>query len=200
MSQLNKHHQEGLLKAKERDFQSAVELYNLAIEIQPDNADVYSDRGVAYYHLKKLNLSLMDMDKALELDSTNPYRYASRAYIKDACGDTEGAIADYKRTIELDPEDAIAFNNLGLLEEKLGRQNAAKVNFKKADELADKLGLNIGQFQETQTSTESTGNSTTQDTAPQNVESSNILKESAKVFTDKNTFREFVRFVKNGFK
>ena len=35
--------------------------------------------------------------------------------------DTKGAIADYNKAIELDPEDEISLNNLGLLQEKVGR-------------------------------------------------------------------------------
>jgi tetratricopeptide (TPR) repeat protein len=47
-----------------------------------------------------------------------------------------GAIADYEKAIELDPEDAIAYNNLGIVEEKLGRKEKAQQNFNKADALA----------------------------------------------------------------
>ena len=47
-----------------------------------------------------------------------------------------GAIEDYEKAIELDPEDAVAFNNLGLVEEKLGRKEKAKDYFEKADSLS----------------------------------------------------------------
>jgi tetratricopeptide (TPR) repeat protein len=42
----------------------------------------------------------------------------------------------YEKAIELDPEDAVAYNNLGLVEEKLGRMEKAKDNFEKADSLS----------------------------------------------------------------
>lgn len=199
METLNKHYIEGQEKAKQRNYAAAVDKYNLAIELQPQNADIYSDRAVAYFHLKKLNLSLMDMNKAQKLDPKNAYRYSSRAYIKDACGDIEGAIADYRKTIEIDPDDAIAFNNLGLLEEKQGRQTVAKNHFKKADELADKLGLNFGELSQPTTQTETEDKATKIEPAAEE-EKSNLMRESVKVFTDKATFREFIRFVKNGFK
>ncbi|MCE2777491.1 MAG: tetratricopeptide repeat protein [Algoriphagus sp.] len=47
-----------------------------------------------------------------------------------------GAIADYEKAIELDPEDAVAYNNLGLVEEKMGRKEKAQQNFTKADALS----------------------------------------------------------------
>ena len=43
---------------------------------------------------------------------------------------------DYEKAIELDPEDAVAFNNLGLVEEKMGRMEKAKDYFEKADSLS----------------------------------------------------------------
>ena len=47
------------------------------------------------------------MDYALGLEPNNPYRYSSRAYIKDWIGDIKGAIADYEVAVKLDPEDSI---------------------------------------------------------------------------------------------
>ena len=76
------------------------------------------------------------MDYALGLEPNNPYRYSSRAYIKDWIGDIKGAIADYEVAVKLDPEDSIAYNNLGLLQEKLGYVDKAKSNYKRADQIA----------------------------------------------------------------
>ena len=55
--------------------------------------------------------------------------------MKDRIKDYHGAIADYEQAIALDPEDAIAYNNKGLVEEKLGRMEKAKASFKRADAL-----------------------------------------------------------------
>jgi DNA-binding SARP family transcriptional activator len=55
--------------------------------------------------------------------------------MKQACGDLRGAVEDYKRTVELDPEDAVTWNNLGLLEEQLGYQEQAKERYRVSDEL-----------------------------------------------------------------
>ena len=52
-----------------------------------------------------------------------------------ALGDTHGAIADYQHALELDPDDAVTWNNLGLLEEQLGYQEQAKERYRVSDEL-----------------------------------------------------------------
>ena len=92
---------------------SITDLTTILIRL-PDEPTLLSERGVSYYHNKQIERSLKDMDKAVEFDPNNSYRYASRAYIK-AKIDVDGAIEDYKKAVELDPEDAIALNNLGLL-------------------------------------------------------------------------------------
>ena len=54
--------------------------------------------------------------------------------MKQACGDLRGAIEDYKRTVELDPEDAVTWNNLGLLEEQR-LPGASQERYRVSDEL-----------------------------------------------------------------
>ena len=48
---------------------------------------------------------------------------------------SHGAIEDYKKALELDPEDAVTWNNLGLLEEQLGYQEQARERYRVSDEL-----------------------------------------------------------------
>lgn len=173
------------------NFKEAVYWYTHAIAISP-SADIYSERAVAYFHNGQLKESLEDMDRSQALEPHNAYRYASRAYIKDAMGNIEGAIADYEKAIELDPEDAIAHNNLGLLIEKLGHHQKAKAFFDFADAIAK----------------QEQGDKNAMATRPTNIQSeldkerrkTSLGKEMAKVFTDKKQFKDFLKFVSNGFK
>ena len=131
-----------LSSVKKRDYRGAIKYLNQLIELNPKNADAYSERGVSKFHLKDLDGALADMNKSLELDPQNAYRYASRAYILEQRGDTLGAIEDYKKSIELDPENAVSHNNLGLLEDKLGYLEQSKKRLK----LADEISRNEGEF------------------------------------------------------
>lgn len=192
----NEYFNTGKEKYNNRDFEGAVLDFTYAIEAEPDVADYYYERGLSSFHLNKKSLALMDLNEAQKLQPNYPFRYSSRAYIKDSCGDTIGAIEDYKRAIELDPEDAVSYNNLGLLQEKLGYEEASKKNFSRADSLAEKSDfLNLISMED----------SKKQESEPTNQEADTPNKPGVfstifKVFTDKKTFREFVTFVKNGFK
>lgn len=116
------------------DYKSSIIDFTAVLKKLPEEATIYSERGVSYFHNKQIDLSLKDMDKAVELEPINAYRYSSRAFIR-AYMDVDGAIADYKKAIELDPKDEIAYNNLGLLEENAGRFKDAQENYKKSNEL-----------------------------------------------------------------
>jgi len=176
-------------KNSQEDYLGAFQLYSKAIDVLPNDANLFSARGIVLFHLDKKEDSLKDMNKAVELEPNYSYRYSSRAYIKASLRMTEYAIADYKKCTELDPQDAIAWNNMGLLEDQLGWNKKAEKTFQKADSL-DKVLKDNGITAEKNI-----------DATPVKLEKpitkSRIIKD---VFTKKETFKEFVHFVKSGFK
>ena len=93
------------------------------------------DRAVCHFHCGDKGVALDWLNRAADLQPDYSYRYSSRGWMKQALGDTHGAIADYKHALELDPDDAVTWNNLGLLEEQLGYQEQAKERYRVSDEL-----------------------------------------------------------------
>lgn len=197
------------LKAlKEYNYEVAVQLFDKAIELSPNDAKLYSERGVTHFHLKHNLKALADMDKAVELEPNNSYRYSSRAFIKGAYRMTEEAIADYQKCIDLDPEDAIAYNNMGLLQEQQGWKKQANDNFDKADTLEGVLKdrkINLPE-PEAEVNDEYLNKMITEpaklikkaEESEKNSKSKITLAKS--VFTNKSVFKEFIAFIKNGFK
>ncbi len=175
-------------------FEKALYWYTMAITLDENDADLFSERGVTHYHLGNLKAALSDMDRARDLEPNNPYRYSSRAYIRDAMGDLEGAVKDYQQTIFLDSEDAIAHNNLGLLEEKLGRHSAAKALFNLADQLADGGEKNTKPLETVQKPVN------IQKLVNQSRQAKSIWREARNVFTTRAAFADFITFVRKGFK
>lgn len=117
------------------DHIKSLQLLEQCLEIAPEDVDIIAERGVGKFHLNDKRGALQDMDLCVELEPENPYRYSCRAYIKGNLNDNEGAYEDYQKAIELDPEDVIALNNLGLIEEKLGKIEASKNRFKGVDDI-----------------------------------------------------------------
>ncbi len=182
-------------------YKLALQHFDKAIKKQSDVADFHSERGVALFHLNRKEDALAALNKALMLEPDNPYRYSSRAFIKDSMGDTEGAIQDYLKCIKIDPEDAIAFNNLGMLEEKMGRKTSAKKRFKRADELISLMDPESGQIKFAPDETEKPRNIQKEinEEKKQDIEKG-ITGIMLDVFRNKNTRKEFLEFVKSGMK
>ena len=61
--------------------------------------------------------------------------YSNRGQAYSDKGETDKALTDLKKAIELDPKYADAYNNLGVLYVKTGDNEKAIVNFKKALEI-----------------------------------------------------------------
>jgi tetratricopeptide (TPR) repeat protein len=185
-------------KYKQRDFEGAVLAFTLALESDPGNPEILYQRGMAYFHLGKKSLALMDMDMAVEMQPNYSFRYASRAFMRDAFGDVMGAISDYQKAISLDPEDAIAHNNLGILEEKMGRHQISQVHFQRADILVGRDSSQLPNSHSSQGTTINYSVETTSPIAKEEAESTGFWTTFFRVFTDKNVFLEWWDFLKSG--
>ena len=148
------------------------------------------------------------MNLAVKYDPEYAFRYQSRGYLKARMQDYEGAVADYEKAVELNPEDGIAYNNLALAQEQLGYAKQSKRNFEKSDKI---MGIkprkieNADEALKKETTDEKETNPTPAKVDEVSTNSEENLskekKELAKaVFTDKNAFKDFIQFIKNGFK
>ena len=197
----NKTHEQAHEALKVGEIETAIKLYSRALLDNPDNCDILSDRGVAFLHLNDKEKCFLDLDRAIELQADYSFRYACRAFAKNNFGDINGAVEDYEKAVELDPEDAVAQNNLGLLLEQQGYKTAAEERFQRADALSkieDGL-LNVMDDLEQNNDPQKPDISAeaNKQEAKQNEKAS---KEFKKVLTSKSQFKEFIAFIKNGFK
>ncbi len=204
---INSHHKKAQELLDKQQVEAALKQFNKALEASPDHPDILSHRGVAYLHLNQKKRCLDDLRLSLKLEPDNAYRYASLAYAQDFFGDLDGAIVLYEKAVEIDPDDAVAHNNLGLLMEKRGYQQKAQRNFEKADKLSrienemlDKLDEMEGKTSETSSETSTPPNG--EKLQPQKLEPDEIpsRKDVVKgIVTKKTVFNEFIQFIKNGF-
>ncbi|MBL4862590.1 MAG: tetratricopeptide repeat protein [Crocinitomicaceae bacterium] len=209
----NKIHEKAHEALKAGNVDEAIWCYTLALEENPNDCDILSDRGVAFLHLNDEQKCFEDLNLSLKLQPDYAYRYASRAYAKKHFGDLDGAIKDYEKAVELDPDDAVAQNNLGLLLEQKGYANEAKNRFARADKLSkleDELYQVIDDLEtgddrapaepEKPKTVEKNEARPEIDPAEQQEKRTTKLGEFLKLFTSKRQFKEFINFIKNGFK
>lgn len=97
--------------------------YTKAIEIDPDYAPFYFDRGNSKTHLEMFKEAVEDYSRAIALESTMGEAYYGRGIAKATSGDEKGGMEDFHRAQELTPAysfyycaNAMSGNQVGALE------------------------------------------------------------------------------------
>jgi tetratricopeptide (TPR) repeat protein len=71
------------------------------IEINPNLAFGYANRGFFKIIDGKEREALPDLERAIKFDPKMSYGYANRGIVRETLGDKQGAISDYKQAIKL---------------------------------------------------------------------------------------------------
>ena len=197
---INKAFENGEEKYKERDFEGAIIDFTLALEKDAGNPEILYQRAMCYFHLKKKSLALIDADSAIEMQPNYSFRYSCRAFMRDSFGDVIGAIEDYKKAVSLDPEDAVSYNNLGILEDKMGRRSISQGYYNEADKL---MGVSSNSDMKKMMDSDNTINYDRTEKEEPNIpvhEPVSFWEIVIQAVTTKEGFREFIQFIKDGFK
>ncbi|MBE9007787.1 tetratricopeptide repeat protein [Fortiea sp. LEGE XX443] len=125
----------GLEKAKQKDYARAIADFSQVVQIAPDFAEVYLQRGLAYYDLGQILQAVSDYTETLKIDSQFVEAYYSRALARVALKNLAGALEDVERAIYLRGNYAAAYSLRGMVRRKQGFIHDAIASFKKAAEL-----------------------------------------------------------------
>lgn len=129
------------------DFKGAVEEWTRLIELEPNLAGAYHNRGNAKDDLKDYDGAIADLTKALGLKATegsvNADRdransHNSRAVAWLHKGNVAAALADYSKAIELNPANPEALANRASLRQRNGDLQGAIADFSQAIEMRPK--------------------------------------------------------------
>ena len=129
------HFYSGYQKGIYKDYYGAISDYTKAIELNPDYAMAFYNRGVIKNELKDYERSIQDYNSAIELNPNYSMAYYNRGLIKDNLGNQSGALADYTKAIEIYPEDPIAFYNRGIIYKNKERYYKAIADYTDAIQL-----------------------------------------------------------------
>ncbi|TAD79060.1 MAG: tetratricopeptide repeat protein [Oscillatoriales cyanobacterium] len=115
--------------------EEAVEIYQRAIELDPNFVYTHNGLGAAYRDLKRYEEAIAAYQRAIELDPNFVYAHNGLGNAYYDLKRYEEAIAACQQAIELDPNEAIYHNNLGLAYRDLKRYEEAIAAYQRAIEL-----------------------------------------------------------------
>ena len=94
----------GYLNSEEDNWKEAIDAYNEAIQLNPDMAEAYNNRGVARNDLGEYEAALVDLNEAIQLKPDQAEAYNNRGVTKKALGRLDEAREDYQKALALAQE------------------------------------------------------------------------------------------------
>lgn len=122
-------------KVKANQYNSAIEDYTKAIELNPQKSKYIYHRGLAYFQLSQYEQAKNDFQATLAMDGGNADIYVKLAYLKQQDNDLKGAIEDYTKAIEFNAKFAAPYYYRGLIYLQVLLHDKACADLKKAANL-----------------------------------------------------------------
>ncbi len=113
--------------------------YTEVIDLNPENADAYYYRGVAFANKGDYDKAVQDYTQAISVDPKYAIAYSNRGAAFFNKGDIYQAIQDFTKAASVNPADARSYNNRGVVYQKSGDIDKAIVDYTKAIDLEQKF-------------------------------------------------------------
>lgn len=123
-----------------RDYRKALELYDLAIGLNPSYASPYFYRGNAYGELKQYRRAIEDYDTAIRLDPNDATSYNNKTEAFLMLKQYGPALESAKKAVGLQPQTGMFVSTQGEAYEGLGEMKNACRDYRKSCELGYSRG------------------------------------------------------------
>ena len=146
---------QGNLRYESGDYQAALNAYNQALKLDPNNIEAYNRRSTVRSALRDYQGALQDVEKAKTLSlkkeqslpltpvlSVEPTAkdYYQRGVDKLQTGDFQGAIADFNQVLQMNGNDATTLTCRGFAYHRMGENQRAIEDLQAAANLFSEQG------------------------------------------------------------
>lgn len=98
-----------------RCLDSAIKDLTGAMELSPNNPELYKERGGTQFYKGNYPAAIADFMQAIKMKPQEANYYFMRGYVHKQSGDKNLAIADYKKAVQLNPNTEPAKQQLRAL-------------------------------------------------------------------------------------
>lgn len=127
--------QHGIEKARQADFQSAIAYFGDAIQLQPESAEAYYQRGLAFFNVGNAQQAISDYASAMQRQPDRADFYFGRGLAYLTLGNLREALTDANQAVRLDTAHAAAYSLRGAVCQRLGDLTEAIASYKQAAHL-----------------------------------------------------------------
>jgi tetratricopeptide (TPR) repeat protein len=123
---------EGLLQSKRENYTKAIENFDKALDIDPNNALALNKKGLALYNLSKYQEAITWFDKVLEIDPGHVNALYNKGLALGSLSKFQAAITWFDKVLEIDPNYFDALYSKGAALGGLGKYDEAITWYDKA--------------------------------------------------------------------
>ena len=95
-------------------YPEAIRDYDVALSIVPNYAVALNNRAWAKFKMGRIADAGPDVEKSLSLDPTSPHAHDTRAHVRQAQGNTDGAMRDYRFAMRIGGPRMVKLYQCGL--------------------------------------------------------------------------------------
>lgn len=119
-------------------YDKALDSLNQALILKPDDAELFTSRGIALEELKQTDKALEDFEKACVLDPKNIFCQMNRGIFYRIIGRYEQALGIFRYVVELAPKEKEGHFQMGYTYERAEQYDRALEQYEKALDLDPK--------------------------------------------------------------
>jgi tetratricopeptide (TPR) repeat protein len=133
-------YEKGLKFADDLQYGKAIECFDRALSMEPDNERALVARGSALLTVGRFEDAYRDLNRAIEINPADPRAYYIRGLVFEEANNDENAAADYTSALKIDEKNVDYLYRRGLANRRLGRTNEAISDFRRACNLGYRYG------------------------------------------------------------
>ncbi|MEG4146114.1 tetratricopeptide repeat protein [Microcoleus sp. Pol12B5] len=116
----------------ENRYQDAIAAYDQALQIQPDLADTWNNRGVVLTRMQRYPEAIASYEQATTIRPNYPDAWNNRGVVLLELQKYQEAIGCYEQAIQAKPDYADAWNNRGVAFSKMQEYEQAVISYNQA--------------------------------------------------------------------